>query len=557
MEPARTPDQWNDDGWDRVADVVVVGTGVAGGAAAVAASRSGTSVLVLEKAATPGGTTALSGGAIWIPNNFSLRSRGIEDDRDMLIRYMARSAYPAAYISDHPTLGLCDRDYRLIETFFDRSAAAVDELSADGALRLDGFEMPDYYSDLPEAAAWGHALAPRLPADWRPGGPSGGELLVQQLLTAAEDRGAQVLTRHQVVDLLTDADGAVMGVEVRRGRETRLIGARKGVVFATGGFLHNERLVQDFLPLPVLGGVGAPTSTGDFVAIAARIGAQLSAMNRAWWDQVVVEMAARSRQTARDVFNVYGDSMVIVNNRGDRVLNEKSPYSERGQAHFFWDSGRHEFPNRILFMVFDEAVRRSVSRGLPVPAGTRTGRFPVPHPDESPDYLISASTWEELTGEIRVRLRKLAPRIGDVRLATDFPARLQYTVARFNEFAVTGHDPDFMRGETAIEKAWDVAGSNWPNASMAPFSQDGPYYCILLGPGAFDTKGGPSIDPQARVVRWSGEPIPRLFAAGNCASTISGQAYWGPGATLGQGLTFGYIAGKSAAGETARSSLTS
>ncbi|BBX62547.1 3-ketosteroid-delta-1-dehydrogenase [Mycobacterium saskatchewanense] len=546
-------DQWQEAEWDAVADVVVVGTGIAGGAAAVAAAGSGSSVLVLEKAAGVGGTTALSGGAIWIPDNFALHEHGIEDDRDRLIRYMARSAFPASYIADSPTLGLAAEDYWLIETFFDESAAAVDELVAAGALQLEGFDMPDYYSDLPEAVQWGHALAPKLPPDWRPGGPAGGMLVVQQLLSGSERLGAKILLRHTVIDLLKNTDDEVIGVEARRGRQTRLIGARKGVVFATGGFLHNTRLVADFLRAPVLGGVGAPTATGDFVAIGARAGAQLSAMSQAWWDQVVVELALRNRQTARDVLHVHGDAMVVVNSRAERVLNEKSPYSERGLAHFFWDSGRHEYPNRILFMVFDESVRHTDSRGLPAPAGTRTGRFPVPYPDESPEYLICGETLEDLAANIGTRLAALAPQIGEVRLASDFSARLRQTIERFGQYARAGYDPEFLRGETAIEKAWEVGDSAWPNPAMAPFG-GGPYYCILLGPGALDTKGGPRIDAAARVVGWSGQAIPGLFAAGNCAASITGQAYWGPGTTLGQGLTFGYIAGRNAAAEKVRSS---
>lgn len=353
------------------------------------------------------------------------------------------------------------------------------------------------------------------------------------LLAAAERHGARLTLEARVVDAHMNTKDEVVGVEVRRRRQELLIGARNGVVFATGGFLHNPRLVEDLLRWPPLGGVAAPTSTGDLVRIAARAGARLSAMNQAWWDQVVVEPALGNRQTARDVFYAYGDAMIMVNNRGERAVNEKSPYSERGQAHFFWDSGRHEFPNRILFMVFDGSVRGSESRGLLAPAGTRTGRFPVPHPDESPDYLISGETWADLAKAIATRLSHLSAQLGDLRLVPDFGARLEHTVRRFNQFARDGHDHDFLRGETDIEKAWGKTESGWTGMSMAPFRDTGPCRCVLLGPGALDTKGGARTDPGGCVVSWSGDLVPGLFAAGTCAAMISGQAYWGPGATLG------------------------
>ncbi|MFP1154847.1 FAD-dependent oxidoreductase [Mycobacterium sherrisii] len=547
------PSGWNNQIWDRIADVVVVGTGAAGGAAAAAASRAGASVLMLDKADYPGGTTAKSGGGMWIPNNFALRARGVTDERDRCVRYMVRSAYPAAYRPDHPTLGVSGVRLDLIETFFDHAGEVIDELIGDGVLTLEPYDFPDYYSDLPEAVGWSHALVPTLPKTWRRGDPGGGELLATRLRGATEERGNATLLGCEVVGLIRNHRGEVIGIEAHRRRSTLLIGARRGVVFGSGGFLHNPDMVNDYLRGPILGGAAAATATGDLVTLAGRVGAQLGNMNQAWWDQVVVEQAAHCRVTSRDVFYAYGDSMVMVNRFGHRALNEKSPYTDRGQAHFSWDTGRHEYGNRLMFMIFDEAVRTSDLRADPGIRGSKMGRYPVPFPEESPSYLISGGDFDELAQNIDTRLLALAPHIGSITLADDFVVQLRHTIARFNDGARLGQDHEFRRGRTMIERAWE--STTRPDAvsdSLYPFADTGPYHCVILGAGALDTKGGPRTDCHGRILDGLGAPIAGLYGAGNCVASPSGQAYWGPGTTIGLAVTFGYLAGRHAASQPAR-----
>ncbi|RZL84740.1 MAG: FAD-dependent oxidoreductase [Rhodococcus sp. (in: high G+C Gram-positive bacteria)] len=544
---------WDGEEWDRVVDVIVVGTGAAGGAAAAAASRAGASVLILDKAEFPGGTTARSGGGMWIPNNFTLREQGRADDRDRCIQYMAHSAYPAHFRADHPTYGIAPEFLDLIEGFFDHAAEVVDELRADGVLTLDAYHFPDYYSDLPEAVTWGHAIVPRLPADWKRGDPGGGELLADQLRKAAEKRGGETLLNCHVVGLLHNTDGDMIGVEAHLRRKTVLLGARRGVIFGSGGFLHNQAMTDSFLRGPIFGGAAAATSTGDFIAMATRAGATLANMSQAWWDQLVVEQAVHHRVTSRDVFYAYGDAMLMVNSRGKRALNEKAPYTDRGQAHFYWDTGRHEYPNRLMFMLFDDTVRQSDLRSDPGIRGSKMGRYPVPFPGEDPSYVISGNTWVELIDKLQDRLTKLAPEIGVVDLSEDFLPTLEDTIERFNRQARSGSDPDFRRGETLIEKAWSsTTRVDALNDSLYPIGDSGPYHCVILGAGALDTKGGPLTDVQGRVLNPQGTPVPGLYGAGNCVASPSGQAYWGPGTTIGLGLTFGYLAGRHAATQTGR-----
>lgn len=544
--PGTVDASWGDE-WAEVADVVVVGSGAAGYGAAYAAAREGASVIVLEKSGFVGGTTGKSGGVLWICNNPLMQAQGLVDDRSDALRYLARSAFPTLYSSSHPTLGLPEDRYRLLEAFYDEGAPAIAALIDDGVLDLEPLAYPDYYADLPEdTAPNGRTLQPKYPKGWRRGiDATGGQQLVEQLRAGAERHGARTLVDHRAAHIVRNAAGEAVGLEVRTGRRAELIGARKGIVFCSGGFLHNRRMALEYLRGPVLGGAAAEGATGDFVEMGIEVGAQLGNMSHAWWDEVVVELAARVPQTIRDVYSPFGDAMLMVNRYGRRVVNEKAPYNERGQVHFHWDAGRHEYPNFLTFMIFDDTVVQSTEASR--------FRFPVPLPGEHDDFVISAPTWPELSASIAARLDKLSSTTGNVRLAPAFTNQLVTTIARFNEFARNGKDLDFGRGETPIEQTW--AGPPRAGAatgSMYPLSVKGPYHCVIIGPGALDTKGGPVIDAAGRVLLANGEPIAGLFGAGNCIASPAGQGYWGPGGTIGLAFTFGYIAGRTASHEAER-----
>jgi succinate dehydrogenase/fumarate reductase flavoprotein subunit len=529
--------------WDRIADVIVVGCGAAGAAAAAKAAAGGASVLVLEKSSSSGGTTAASRCQMWIPNNRFIRDSGRIDDRAAALRYMARTAYPAHYNAADESLGLPVDRHRMLEAFYDHGAETIDFFVELGAMEVEPVEWPGYYSHLPEdECPVGRTMQPVLPDDHVPGrDPSGGQTLVDRLMGFATERGAELLVDHEVVHLIRDDGGAVIGAEVRSGLRTVLVGARRGIIFTTGGFLHDERLALDHLRGPVFGGAASPAATGDFVRIGTEVGAPLGNMANAWWDQVMVELAVINRATRGDVYAPFGDSMLMVNRFGKRVVNEKAPYNERGQAHFQWDPYRGEYPNLLLFMIFDDALIDSPDQTM--------FRWPVPFDRKARHYLIAADTLEDLTVEVRGRLERLAPHTGGVDLDDGFLQALESTIERFNEHARAGSDPDFHRGETPIEGVW--AGAPRPGAvtgSMYPLSSEGPYYCVILGPGALDTKGGPVTDELARVLDADGEPIPGLYGAGNCVASPAGQGYWGPGGTIGPAVTFGAIAGTHAAG---------
>jgi succinate dehydrogenase/fumarate reductase flavoprotein subunit len=541
-------DEWppgeDSEGWDAYADVVVVGSGASGMAAALAAADGGCRVVVLERAEHPGGTTAKSGGVFWIPNNPLMRAEGMEDPRDDALRYMARLSYPHRYWPDHATLGLTAAQLALIEAFYDRGAEMVEAFIAMGAMDpVVERSIPDYHADLPEdKAPYGRHLRPRDIPPQTVG--TGGDVLVATMRAAAEALGVQVRFGHRVVEVLRNDSGDVVGVEAHAGPRTTLVRAGRAVVFASGGFTHDADLATQYLRGPIMGGCATDGATGDFVRIGIRLGADLANMSHAWWSETVLESALRLGPTLKDVWLPFGDSMILVNKYGRRVVNEKMVYNERAQVHFEWSATAREYPNLLTFMIYDDAVANA-----PGPWSSR--RQPVPLAGEDEFYVITGATWRELERNLAARLAELAPHTGGVALAPDFGDELQSTVQRFNGFAAAGHDLDYGRGETPIQVAWGgpPREEGQANPTMYPFSPSGPYHAIILGPGALDTKGGPRINPDAQVLDTTGAPIPGLYGAGNCIAAPSAQAYWSGGATIGPALTFGYIAGRGAAQE--------
>jgi 3-oxosteroid 1-dehydrogenase len=538
--------------WDRTTDVIVVGSGPAAYSAALSASSTGCEVLMLEKAAESGGTTQRiqHRAQIWIPNNAYMRVKNISDPRDMALKYMAKLAQPLRYEPDAPTLGLSEHDYSLIAAFYDHGSEAINALVEAGALdTAHDAEQPDYSAEFPEnVAPLGRCICPKAvhdPAAELGNGPD----LMAQLHSGAVRHGIELLLEHDVRECIS-IDDAIVGVAAVHAKGTMRVRARRGIVFGTGGFLHNPDLCDEFLRCPIFGGCAVSTNTGALVSIASPLGAAFDNMTQAWWSEVVLELALENRSVPSTVWMPGGDAMILVNRHGRRVVNEKMPYNERGQVHYQWDAAAGEFPNRVLFCLFDDSVAQMPAHG------SGPMRHPVPLPGENPPWVISGASWDELAAKIKERLEGIAQRTGGYRLADGFVATLKDTIRRFDGFAAQGRDLDFHRGETPIQLHWGGTGrpGNERNPTMFPFSARGPYHAVMLGGGAIDTKGGPKTDSNGRVLDRAGNAIPGLFGAGNCVASPAGRAYWGPGGTLGPALVFGYLAGKAAAaGLTERS----
>ncbi|HUG04667.1 MAG TPA: FAD-dependent oxidoreductase [Steroidobacteraceae bacterium] len=538
------------DTWDREADIVVVGSGAGATTAAIVAHEAGSSVVMLEKAPIPGGTSARSAGVMWIPDNFTLRAKGIRDEKADCLRYMARFSYPERYAANLPMFGLNPRAYALLEAFYDNASAMIDRLRENGSLtvaewRMFALDRPatDYLDQVPEN---------KVPAG-RPLGPVrddgqmglGGDLMAQ-LGRARDKRQIPLLLGHRAMRLIVDSTGRVIGVEAESAGKTVRLRGRKGVIFATGGYVHNTELVDTYQRNRLYGSCAASWATGDFIPIAGAAGASMGNLSGAWRTQVVLEEALQSSKMGAGVFYTPGDSMLQVNRHGKRVVNEHRNYNDRTEAHGFFDPSAAEFPNELLFMIYDRRTAEAFA-----------GAYPLPATPAGAAHVLSSDDLGGLAAAIAARLGELAPRTGGFSLSPAFAENLEATIARFNGFARSGVDLDFQRGAAAYDREWHAVFSpmqpgasshvnSGPNPTMHPFAGEGPYFAIMLAAGALDTNGGPQIDASARVLDTRDRPIPGLYGAGNCIASPSRFAYFGAGHTLALTMTFGYIAANAA-----------
>jgi hypothetical protein len=538
--------------WNVEADVVVVGTGAAGSAAAVTAFTNGASVVMLEKASTMGGTTIKSGGDPWVPNNFALRAQGIEDKREDCLKFMARGNYPQLYNPEDEYFGLQPPEYDHLAAYYDNGYKAIDFFMQTGACQFIQFEpvLPDYVDHVPE----NKVLRGRLLAPTNSQGTMGaGADLIRQFRSWIKERDIQVLFNYRVRHILMNENCEVIGVQATLpDGGVRYIRGKKAVIFGSGGFTHNPDLMLHSQKGPTFGGCAVITNTGDLVYMGQAIGAQLSNMNSAWNAQIPLEQALENPSTPDDIWQPTGDSMMMVNKYGKRVVNEKRNYNDRTKAHFYWDPVEQEYPNQVLCMIYDQRTADLYSDSMTA--------YPLPSPGTTEKYVIQGSDWDDLVKNIRLRVNELAPRIGCWRLDDSFGSNLKETVDRFNGFAERGIDEDFHRGKFPYDIEWHSKvfsvpsqGTKWPigdtpNVTMYPFTDKGPYYSILIAGGTLDTNGGPRIDTNACILDTENKPIRGLFGAGNCIAAPMPN-YIAGGATIGNALTFGYVAGMSATKE--------
>jgi succinate dehydrogenase/fumarate reductase flavoprotein subunit len=294
---------------------------------------------------------------------------------------------------------------------------------------------------------------------------------------------------------------------------------------------------------PILGTCAAPGNTGDFVRIAAELGAPLRNMAYPWMTLMILEDALDRDPEVKSMFHPPGDSMVFVNAEGRRTLNEKAPYNETAQMLQRWDVATASYPEMFQFMVWDEPCHAL--------HGNDRKANPIPPPGETDRHVVTGATLDELGENLRAHVEKLQARAPQLHLAPDFAANLEATIAGFNAGAREGRDPDFHRGERPIDIAFNAMFTGGirdeRNPTLYPFADTGPYYAAIIVPAALDTKGGPMISPRGEVLDGAGEPIPGLYGAGNCVASAAGKSYWAAGATIGPAVTFGYLAGRAAA----------
>ncbi len=524
--------------WDHEIDVVVLGSGGAGLTTALTAAANGASVEVYEKAATVGGTTAVSGGIVWIPAH--RRSPDEELTVADAMNYLRAQS-----------LGFMDDD--LVETFVNTGSDMLDFVEAHSDLRFEiaaGF--PDYKPELPggrptggrslnakpfdltRLGEWRDRLT-SFPADFSNVGidaetrarihaslddESGdycvaGTALIAGLLKGLLDVGVTPRTKARAEELIAD-DRGITGVRIMHDGKHVEVRARRGVVLATGGFEWDSKLVEAYLRGPMRGAVSPPNNTGDGLRMAMAHGADLANMGEAWWVPIVQlpgdTFAGHPRSRSVRLERTRPGS-IIVNRAGKRFVNEAGEYNSMAGPFQFLDP-KHGYANDPAWIVFDAHHLK------------RYGFLGVAPGDEAPDWFSPSADLAEL----------------GLKTGID-PDGLARTLAAWNANVSSECDPDFGRGSSAYDGYWgDDKAETVAGKTLGPIDAP-PYFAVPVAIGAMGTKGGPRTDRDGRVFHVSGTVIPGLYAAGNAMAGATGKAYGGAGGTLGPAMVFGYRAG--------------
>jgi len=550
-------------------DVIVVGSGAGAMTSALFAAEQGLSVLVVEKSDKFGGTSAISGGGIWIPNNHYFAAKGGRDSFELALQYLKAAT---GEHGDEPRL----------RAYLEHAPQMIRALEENSHVRYAvAHKYPDYYPQLPGALAGGRTLDPelfdtgllgdelanlrtpspstllmgriawtarhahkamsrsfgwrllilglmlryKLDFKWRRKGRRDrraalGSALVASLRRSLMDRKVPLWLNTDFQALLTD-NGRVTGVQVSRDGQPQQLHARRAVIFGSGGFEQNQALRERFLPQPTARDWSATppgNNTGAALQAGMALGAATALMDWAWWAPTI---AVPGEEKPRGVFAERAfPGAIVVNSLGRRFVNEAAPYLEFVDAMYRDNhgSGGQSIP---AWVIFDARFRFNYAMGPLMPAQVM------------PDSRLRKE-WLNTLYFKADSLPALAAQIG-----VD-SAGLEQTVKRMNEFARTGIDTEFGRGGNVFDRYYGDSNVK-PNPCLAPLGK-GPFYAMRLDAGDIGTKGGLLTNEHAQVVSETGEAIPGLYAIGNCSASVMGTSYPGAGGTLGPAMTFGYIA---------------
>lgn len=536
--------------WDDITDVIVIGSGAAGLSAAISASCQGARVIVLERSDKLGGTSAVSGGVAWIPNNDHLSEVDSSDSPEQAMAYLQ-------------SLSLGGMDMELAEAYVDEAPGVLRFLESETPLQFRALRLPDYHPEFPGGTYGRSVTALLFPAgelgDLRPalrqapsfpipltmadiddgtnlldpeiigdrlakGMVGTGNALMAGLIKGAVEKGVEIRRNVRVTRLVIE-DGIVVGIEGESTAASFRIGARRGVVIASGGFEWNKQLSSAMLRGPIDAPLSPPFNEGDGFIMAAEAGAAMANTAEAWWMPMfqIPGEEYDGQQLSRLSSNERSSpGAIIVNRAGHRFVNEAHNYNDVGRALHNFDPVAFDYPNLPAWAI----VHQGYMNRYP---------FLTCYPgDPVPNWLQKADT-----------LRDLALKIG-----ID-PDGLEATVANFNENARNGIDPDFHRGESSYDIYFGDPEFSGAKRTLGPLDE-APFYACRVHSGVLGTKGGPKTSKNAEVLNVRGGRIPGLYAAGNASAGFTGMAYPGAGATLGPAIVFGHIAGREAAAGTNR-----
>jgi 3-oxosteroid 1-dehydrogenase len=543
--------------WDREVDLLVVGSGGGGMTAALVAKSLGLEVLVIEKTELYGGSTARSGGGLWIPNHYLLERDGVEDSLEKARLYMKSTVGERV-------------PQKMQDTYLVEAPGMIEWLRDNTCVqfqRMPGYA--DYYPERPGGLAAGRSLEPvpldgkklgedlkylRKPMAEAPGGLAftasdyqkigmltstwsgkvaalkAGLLWIRnmmtgvRLLTMGQALSGRLRQAMQQADIPLWLNTSFKELVVENERVTGIVAAKdgqpiriqaiKGVILAAGGFCHNLEMREKYLPAPTSTRwtVASPGNTGDAIQAGIKLGAAVDLMEDAWW-------GPSSRPPNEDPFFHVGErgypGGLMVNATGQRFVNESAPYID--VVHRIYANHSSETSHIPVYFIFDQRYRDKYLFGLFFPG------MPIPKRYFENGYIQRAATISGLARQIGVDESELAG-----------------TVERFNGFARSGKDLDFQRGESAYDNYYGDPTVQ-PNPNLAPL-QKPPFYAVKMWPGDLGTKGGLVTDEWGRVLRADGSPIPGLYATGNTMASVMGNSYPGAGATIGPAMTFGYLA---------------
>ena len=551
---------------------VFVGSGGGSMCAALLMHSVGKRPLILEKTDLVGGSTAMSGGVMWIPNNRFLAAAGVKDSHEAAATYLDALAGPD--VEDVPG---GTRERRL--TYLAEAPRMIDFL-VDQGVKLERIPYwPDYYDELPGGLEAGRTVIAELfdanelgewkdrlrknylqlpvPLDEAMKVPrfkttsigkkmmarvvartlhakltgkryvTAGAALQGRMLKAALKAGVPIRTNAGVKELLTDATGAVVGVLAVIDGEERRIGAHHGVLINAGGFSRNQRMRDAYQPGTSTKWTNAnPGDTGEMIEEAMRVGGAIAQMEEMVGCQIALP-PGHTELLPMVQGDVSSPHSIIVDQTGVRYMREAQSYMKFCQDMFARDKIAPAVPS---WLVMDSQYLRKYMLAGSMP-GTKK-----PKAWFDSGFLRKGATVEDLA-----------------RACEMDPAKLTASVERFNGFVHKGVDEDFGRGGRAYDRYLGDAGHRYlgdeghrPSASLGPVDQ-GPFYAVQIFPGDVGTYGGLVTDSSARVLRKDGSVIPGLYATGTSTASVMGRSYPGAGSSLGPSFTFGYVAAKHAA----------
>ena len=548
--------------WDLEVDLLIAGSGAGAMTTGLRAHDEGLHVLLCEKSDHYGGSSAMSGGAVWVPNHHHMSKIGLADSSEDAYEYLKKIIGP-------------DVDDKRIRAYIESAPAMVKWLEEHTEMAFTPLSLyPDYYPEETGGMPGGRSLEPnpysgrKLGTEFdrlRPSHPqemvlgkvaitaaeahelvSGNmRIVLQRLLAYYLDIGARRRSRRDTRLTLGNAlvgrlrrsmidreiplwlntpltkilieNGSVVGAVVQKDGTDYHVRARRGIVLAAGGFARNKEMRERHQKGPTSDQWTSsnPHNTGEIIEMGQELGAAVQLMDEAWWTPVTLVPGKKFSWIL--VVEKSMPGAILVNQDGQRFTNEGAPYIN--VVNGIYDSHHTRAPSVPSYLIFDARYRKNYPCG-PLPPGKWQPDNRLPRKFRQ-DFMNRASSISELAEKLGINAEGL-----------------NETINRINQFSQTGEDLDFHRGKSLYDRYYSDPKVK-PNPCLAPISTP-PYYAIAVYPGDLGTKGGLLTNADGQVVRADGSAIPGLFAIGNCSASVMGKTYPGAGGTIGPAMTFGF-----------------